>query len=119
MQTAQHLKSQGQQLALMHAGDTWVEQALDLLRQYVATEALHGSFRFEQEANRLWASGRTHYSARTIGEYLRHNTLATDAGADFKVNDHIWPCLARLWTFLHPQRAGFFELRGFVVGVAA
>ena len=75
--------------------------------------------RFEQEANRLWASGRTHYSARTIGEYLRHNTLATDAGADFKVNDHIWPCLARLWTLLYPKRAGFFELRGFVVGVAA
>ena len=75
--------------------------------------------RFEQEANRIWASGRTHYSARTIGEYLRHHTLAADAGADFKVNDHIWPMLARLWTFLYPTRAGFFELRGVVVGVAA
>ncbi len=74
---------------------------------------------FEREANRLWLSGRKHYSARTIGEFLRHNTLACDASADFKVNDHTWPVLARLWTFLYPERAGFFELRGIVAGVAA
>lgn len=48
MQTAQHLKTQGQQRALLHAGDTWVEQALDMLRQYVATEARAAPFRFEQ-----------------------------------------------------------------------
>lgn len=53
MQTAQHLKTEGQQLALLHAGDSWVEQALDLLRQYCATEGKGSAFRFEQF--RAWA----------------------------------------------------------------
>lgn len=75
--------------------------------------------RFEQEANRVWRTGRRHYGARTIVEVLRHETLAADASADFKINDHHAPVLARLWTFLYPEREGFFELRGFVVGVAA
>lgn len=74
---------------------------------------------FEREANALWLKGRTHYSARTIGEWIRHNTIAADTDADFKLNDHVWPVLARLWTFLYPDRAGFFELRGVVCGVAA
>lgn len=29
---------------------------------------------FEREANHVWTTGRRHYSARTIGEYLRHET---------------------------------------------
>lgn len=66
---------------------------------------------FETQANQIWVMGRAHYSARTIGEYIRHNTHLHDAGADFKVNDHIWPDLARLWTALYPDRRGFFEFR--------
>lgn len=60
-----------------------------------------------------------HYSARTIVEYLRHHSAANDDSSDFKINDHHAPVLARLWTFLYPERAGFFELRGIVAGVAA
>lgn len=75
--------------------------------------------RFEHEANMKWQQRRPHYSARTIGEFLRHETLSADASADFKINDHVWPVLARLWTFLYPERQGFFELRGIVAVVAA
>lgn len=75
---------------------------------------------FEAEANRVWLNkANKHYSARTIVEYLRHHSAANDSGADFKINDHHAPVLARLWTFLYPERAGFFELRGIVAGVAA
>lgn len=67
---------------------------------------------FESEANKAWDRGRKHYSARTIGEYLRHNTLVREASGEFKVNDHRWPDLARLYLAIYPTRHGFFELRG-------
>jgi len=68
---------------------------------------------FEREANRVWARGRTHYSARTIGEYLRHETLTreTENPLQLKLNDHFWPCLARLYALYYPERRGFFEFR--------
>lgn len=76
--------------------------------------------RFESEANKVWRNkDNKHYSARTIVEYLRHHSSVSDAGYDFKINDHHAPVLARMWTFLYPERAGFFELRGIVAGVAA
>ncbi len=68
--------------------------------------------RFIQEADRIWASGRRHYSARTIGEYLRHETALREKEIAFKLNDHRWPDLARLYLLLRPGRQGFFELRG-------
>lgn len=68
--------------------------------------------RFEAEANKVYGLGRPHYSARTIGEYLRHETaLQSVSDGDWKLNDHRWPDLARLWLLLNPERAGFFELR--------
>lgn len=68
---------------------------------------------FEHEADRVWARGFRHYGARTIGEWLRHETLVRerDAGDDFKLNDHYWPDLARLYVLMHPDRGGFFEFR--------
>lgn len=68
--------------------------------------------RFEFEADKVRERGRRHYSARTIGEYIRHSTALKEKGGAFKVNDHIWPDLARLYLTLHPGAAGFFELRG-------
>lgn len=67
---------------------------------------------FERQATAAWAMGHKRYSARTIGEVIRHHTALSDSGADFKVNDHLWPDLARLHMLVHPERAGFFELRG-------
>ena len=67
---------------------------------------------FVYQANLVWDRGFRHYSARTIGEYLRHHTAMSDSGADFKLNDWIWPDLARLYMLVYPDRAGFFETRG-------
>lgn len=69
--------------------------------------------RFEREANTMYLSGRKHYSARTIGEYLRHTTsLESNDDGEWKLNDHRWPDLARVYLMLYPERDGFFELRG-------
>lgn len=66
---------------------------------------------FEREADRVWARGRAHYSARTIGEFIRHETALREDGGEFKVNDHAWPDCARLYTLLNPDRK-LFEFRG-------
>jgi hypothetical protein len=68
---------------------------------------------FGVEANRVWARGRRHYSARTIGEDLRHETTVSELPnpMELKLNDHYWPDLARLYALFHPERAGFFEFR--------
>lgn len=68
--------------------------------------------RFIDEADKIRATGRAHYSARTIGEFLRHQTALRENGGQFKVNDHAWPDLARLYMVLRPEALGFFELRG-------
>ncbi len=69
---------------------------------------------FEREANRIWDRGRRHYSARTIGEYLRHESALRQVEDEtpWKLNDHAWPDLARLYMAMYPLRAEFFELRG-------
>jgi len=68
---------------------------------------------FEYEADRMWARGRRHYSARTIGEYLRHESALREAPNELglKLNDHYWPDLARLYLLFHQEREGFFERR--------
>ena len=68
--------------------------------------------RFEAEANRVYDAGRRHYSARTIGEYLRHETATTAAGDEpYKISDWWWPQLARLYTAVYIGREEFFEIR--------
>lgn len=67
--------------------------------------------RFEFEANKLRERGRTRYSARTIGEYIRHSTSLREKTPTFKVNDWWWPPMARLYMDLHPEAKGFFETR--------
>jgi hypothetical protein len=65
--------------------------------------------RFIYEAHRV--SGRKRYSARTIIEVLRHNTLASDNDKDFKINNDIAPKFARVSMALFPALEGLFELR--------
>jgi len=69
---------------------------------------------FEREALRMWRRGFKHYSARTIMEYLRHNSaLEADPTRVFKVNDHLTPTLARDFLDRHPEiPRKFFEFRG-------
>lgn len=68
---------------------------------------------FEREASRIWKSGRRHYSARTIAEWLRHETSVKEVPNEhgFKLNNNIVPDLARLYELVHPDRDGFFERR--------
>lgn len=67
---------------------------------------------FEREANAVYALGQTHWSARTIGEYLRHQTRLRAVGDEpFKISDWWWPHLARLYGVMYPERADFFEIR--------
>jgi hypothetical protein len=74
---------------------------------------LHVWERFELEANRVRSAGRKHYSARTIGEVLRHESALVAANdGEWKLNDHRWPDLARLYMLLDKDREGFFETRG-------
>ena len=68
---------------------------------------------FEAQADRTWNRGRRHYSARTIIEWIRHETSMRESPNEngFKINDHYTPDLARLWVLIHPDRDGFFERR--------
>lgn len=68
---------------------------------------------FEHEALRMWKRGRTRYSARTIIEYLRHESeiRETPAAESWKINNNPVPSLARLFCLMHPDKSGFFEKR--------
>lgn len=67
--------------------------------------------RFEVEANKLWNHGVRRWGARTIIEYLRHETALFDTDRTFKLNNNNAPDMARLYTLRYPDRAGFFEKR--------
>lgn len=66
---------------------------------------------FEREATRLWMRGRKHYSARTIAEWIRHNTTLAEVESRWKLNNNVIPDLARLYADFYPDRADFFEFR--------
>lgn len=68
---------------------------------------------FEAQANAIWDRGRRRYSARTIGEWLRHETAMREATNEqgWKLNDHWWPDLGRLYMLAYPERETFFERR--------
>lgn len=72
---------------------------------------LHVWRAFEREADRIWDRGRRHYSARTIIEFLRHETSLADSGGTFKLNGNAVPDMARLYRLRYPQRADLFETR--------
>lgn len=69
---------------------------------------------FERRALRLWASGRTHYSARTILESVRHDTDIHEVASEYKINNNIIPDCARLFAIMHPDKPlfSFREARG-------
>ena len=66
---------------------------------------------FEHEANKVWDEGRRHYAARTICEYIRHETRLAEADILFKISNNIIPDLAQLYLILYPERQGFFSIR--------
>lgn len=91
--------------AHMHA-DSFTREFLAYL-----TDNLHIYAAFEREALRVVARGRQHYSARTIIEVLRHESLLAEAGGAWKLNDWHTPYLARLFALLNPSHSNLFEFR--------
>ncbi|MFM2287427.1 MAG: hypothetical protein RL684_570 [Pseudomonadota bacterium] len=93
-------------MAHMHA-DTFTPEFLAALPQN-----LHVYAAFEREALRVVHRGRHHYSARTIIEVLRHESLLAEAGPGaWKLNDWHTPYLARLFALLNPSHSNLFEFR--------
>jgi hypothetical protein len=84
--------------------------------RYISVEWMRANWKvwlaFEREADARAGEGHRGWGARTIGEYIRRETRIAERDGTFKVNDHIWPDLARLYLILKPEREGFFELRG-------
>ena len=74
-------------------------------------ENLHIWLAFAEQADRVWDRGRRHYSARTIVEVLRHESMLAEVGGDWKINGNFVPDLARLYVQRYPERAGLFETR--------
>ena len=65
---------------------------------------------FSIEAHRV-AKHREHYSARTIIEVLRHNSLIEDNDPDYKIDNNITPLMARISMAMFPALNGLFETR--------
>lgn len=64
---------------------------------------------FYNAAERMRQSGRRHYGARAIIEYIRFQTLVVDSSATFKINNNYISGLARLYNRVTGTR--FFETR--------
>jgi hypothetical protein len=77
--------------------DAWLRNNFDIFK------------RFAIEAEKV-RSSRRHYSARTIIEYIRHETTLRENDV-FKINNNVAPDCARLYMALRGCH-GFFDLRG-------
>lgn len=65
---------------------------------------------FVQEADRVRATGRKHYGARTILEVIRHHQIIDRRNRDFVINNNWQADLSRAYMALRNCH-GFFEIR--------
>lgn len=80
----------------------------DLLEWLVVNHHIFDEFRSRAlEVARF----RTHYSARTIAEVMRHDTAIKSLGDEYKINGNFVPCMARLFALVNPQHKKLFEFR--------
>lgn len=119
---AQPVPAQALAQAAAQAPDERLQQALDIIGTHSGLfrhdfaqwlrENWHVWLRFEREAEQVWQSGREHYSARTLIEFIRHETFVREKGeGSFKVNNSFCPDIGRLYGKMHPDRQDFFECR--------
>ena len=66
---------------------------------------------FIREADKVRASGRKHYGARTILEVIRHHHAVDKGDRDFTLNNNWQSAIARAYMRLR-NCPGFFETRG-------
>ena len=95
---------------IVQLAQTHKEQFTDDFLKWL-TYNVHVWLAFEKEAVRAVGRGLKHYSARTIIEWLRHNSAVRGVADDWKLNDHITPYMARLFRLKYPEYEDFFELR--------
>lgn len=57
------------------------------------------------------ARHRHHYSARTIVEVMRHDSVISESSGVFKLNNRFIPDLGRLFMLKNPIHDGMFETR--------
>lgn len=65
---------------------------------------------FERRALQV-ARFRKHYSARTIVEVMRHDSLISERDGEFKINGNYVPDMAALAMAMNAGLFGFFETR--------
>lgn len=65
---------------------------------------------FVIEAHKI-AQHRDHYSARTIAEVLRHNSLIEDGSKHFKISNDIIPLAAHVSMDMFPALNGLFSTK--------
>ena len=67
---------------------------------------------FEKEAFYLLTRGRRErYSIYTIREKLRWDSLVSESGKDYKLNNNFSPFIARILMFMNPEMEGMFSTR--------
>ena len=67
---------------------------------------------FEKEAFYLLNRGRRErYSIYTIREKLRWDSLVSESGQDYKLNNNFSPFIARILMFMNPGMKGMFSTR--------
>ena len=54
---------------------------------------------------------RNHYSARTIVEVMRHDSVIAETSGKFKLGNRFIPDLGRLFMLKNPVHTGMFDLR--------
>ncbi len=64
---------------------------------------------FNDEALAVVKSGRTHYSAYIIIQYLRHYTAMRSIGDYQKISNDWTPSIARLFGYMYPAESGIFD----------
>lgn len=74
------------------------------------SENQHVFDEFERRSLRV-AERRSHYSARTIMEVIRHDSVIGELVGAWKINNNAAPDCARLFAHLHPRHAGLFAFR--------
>lgn len=74
---------------------------------------------FEAEALAVAATKRTHYSAYTIVEYLRHHTMLRSTNDEFKVNQAWTSSMARLFAHMNPPQSELLKFRNRIGAVVA
>jgi len=64
---------------------------------------------FNDEALKVVASGRKHYSAYIIIQYMRHYTNMHSIGDEQKISNNWTPSIARMFGYMYPAHAGLFD----------